>query len=86
MNPEQFIVSGTLVMLTFGVIRHALDASSPKRVIAGSIGVALVASLLTMGGPELARVAAGIIGIAVFVTVVIEGKPVWDQLNKVVKG
>lgn len=83
MNSEQGILAGGVVILTLGLAKDAITGQSPKHVIAGSLIVIMFASLLALGGGDLARLASAIVGLAVVTAILIEGIPLAQALNTV---
>ncbi len=86
MNPEQGIIAGGLVILSLGLVKDWVTGTgAPKHVVAGAIGVTVLASLLALGGGQLSRVAMAIVMLAVGTAVLVEGVPLAQALNNATK-
>jgi hypothetical protein len=85
MNSTKIILIGGILILSIGAINAAIDKKPETPVIAGSIGVILLASLLDALGPTPGKIAAAFVGLAATTVVFVEAPSLFTALQNAQK-
>lgn len=73
MEVNRTILVGGMVIIGFGVITAIVNNRPKTPVFVGGVGVVLIASILDLMGPTMAKIGGGIIALAVVTVVMVEG-------------
>ena len=87
MDADRVILTSGLVIIGVGVAgklsgTKKLASKSYTNLIIGGVGFTLLASLLAMTNPQVARVVAGLTGLAAVTVVLVNGQPLLDLLSQ----
>lgn len=78
------LVSG-MIIISLGAINAALQKKPETPVLAGGIGVLLIASLMEAIGPGPGKVASALLALAAVTVVTVEAPPILTALQKIQK-
>lgn len=81
MDTTKVILLGGILIISAGAVNAILKKKPETPVIAGGIGVVVLASLLDAIGPTTGKIAAGIVGLAAVTTIFVEAPAIFTALQ-----
>lgn len=81
MKTSKFILIGGLLIIGIGTVNAAINKKPETPVLAGGIGVILLASILEAIGPGPGKVGNALVGLAATSVLIVEGPSLFQAIN-----